>query len=112
LNVTFWLTDAFNEHPKKTAPAYYIRFDADSNLVTGDEFGADYLFDVYWNNNTEMWEQIFQEYSPNNQVRVLQFNDNYTNFYSKLDSNIINEKKNQTDYLDCCYVSLCLQTFE
>lgn len=105
MNVTFWLTDAFNEHPKKTAPEYYVRFDADSDLLTGDEFGADYLFDVYWNNDTKAWEQIFQEYSPNNHVRVLQINDNYTNFYSKHDSIIINDKENQTDYLDCCYVS-------
>jgi hypothetical protein len=105
LNVTFWLTDAFNEHPKKTAPEYYIRFDTDSNLQTGDKFGADYLFDVYWNNDTKTWWQIFQEYSPNNHVRVLQFNNNYTNFYSIFDSNIISGKKKQSDYLNCCYVS-------
>jgi hypothetical protein len=46
LNITFWLDGPFNEHPIKTSPDYYVRFDTDSNIGTGDNFGADYLFIV------------------------------------------------------------------
>lgn len=103
LNVTLWLTGPFNEHPTKTSPDYYIRFDTDSNLGTGDKFGADYLFIVSWNNDTQSWEKSILEYSPKGHVRTVQTN-NLTNFYSKLDSQIINGKLKQSDYLDCCYV--------
>lgn len=105
LNVTFWLNGPFNESPVKTSPAYYIRFDTDSNLHTGDKFGADYLFIVTWNNETHSWEKTLEEFSPKTHLRVMQ-NTNLTNFYSKLDSNIITGKANESDYLDCCYVSL------
>ncbi len=106
LNVTFWLTGPFHERPKRSAPEYYIRFDVDSNLLTGDRYGADYLFDVAWNNDTKSWIQISQEYSPQGKnFRVIQSNTNYTNFFSKLDSHILSERINKTEYLTCCYVS-------
>jgi hypothetical protein len=110
LNVTFWLTGPFNEKPTKSIPQYYIRFDADSRLSTGDKFGADYLFAVTWNNDTKSWDQIFQEYSPaGKHFRVIQSSRNYSNFFSNFDSSLISEKVNKTDYLTCCYVSFPIE---
>ena len=106
LNVIFWLTSAFNEHPKKAIPQYYIRFGANANLQTGDKFGADYLFTVIWNNNTKSWYQIFQEYSPAaKKFRIIELRDNYSNFFSYNDFHIISEKVNKTDYFTCCHVT-------
>jgi hypothetical protein len=63
------------------------------------------LFNVAWNNDTRSWEQIFQEYSSKDHVRIVQMNNNYSNYFSELDLSLINEKKDQSDYLHCCYVS-------
>ena len=39
LNITLWLTGAFNDKPKTSTPQYYIRFNTDSDINTGDEWG-------------------------------------------------------------------------
>ncbi len=87
-------------------PQYYIKFDADSNIFTGDNFGNDYLFSVTWNNYTKTWSQVLQEYSPSGKNwQIVESKDNYSNFYSEEDSSIISQKINNTDYRTCCYVS-------
>ena len=106
LNVTLWLTGPFNEIPKTYIPEYYIKFDVDSNLGTGDEWGKEYLFNIKWNNDTQTWRQIFQEYSNTKNIRIVQQNLNYSNFYSQVDSGIIKKEIKSSDYLNCCYLSI------
>jgi hypothetical protein len=89
LNVTFWLSGPFLEKPVTSILEYYIRFDVDTDSSTGDENGADYLFDVKWNNETKTWRQIFQEYSNGKPIRLLEDNNNYTNFFSSTDLLVI-----------------------
>jgi hypothetical protein len=98
LNITFWLSGLFNEKPVRNIPVYYIKFDADSNLLTGDSDGGDYLFVVRWNNDTKTWEEFFQEYSRVKNIRFIEYNSNYSNFFSKLDSKVINKQVNYTDF--------------
>ena len=106
LNVTYWLSSPFNIKPDKTSPEYYVRFDTDSNPSTGDEKGADYLFDVLWDNGTQSWESVFQEYSKSGKVIPIKYDPNYTSFrFSGYDSLIIEGKVNKTDILNCCYIS-------
>jgi hypothetical protein len=106
LNVTYWLSSPFNNNPVKNSPEYYIRIDIDANPLTGDKHGADYLFDILWNNDTKKWQSVLQEYSITGNVRPIEFNAIYAGFhYSQYDSEIIAGRVNKTDYLNCCYIS-------
>jgi hypothetical protein len=107
LNVTNWLSSPFNPKPDKTSPEYYVRLDTDSDPLTGDEHGADYLFDILWDNGTQSWQSVFQEYSKSGNVRAINYNPIYKGFsFSPNDPLIIEGKVNKTDNnLNCCYIS-------
>ena len=121
LNVTFWLTGPFNKNPVKNSPEYYIKFDSDSNSNTGDNFGNEYMFNVSWINKSKTWNQKFQEFSPKGPLRLIDNNNNYTNFFSPYDRLIFNKTvlRSSSELLDellqnkigdysglyCCYVT-------
>ena len=106
LNSTIWLSGPFNPSPKTSNPQYYIRFDTDSNLYTGDKDGAEYVLWIYWNKDTQKWIKILQEFSNTKNIRIVHMDTNYTDFFSKLDSSLINNERKYSDWLNCCYLSI------
>jgi len=46
LNVTFWLSQPFEEKPSKHIPSYNVLIDADSDPTTGGDLGIDYRIRV------------------------------------------------------------------
>ena len=85
LNVTFWLDKPFEEIPSTHYPIYVVLINVDADPFTGGSLGVDYRAKVLWNNDTKKWESILEEVSANEIVKILQKNENYTNFFQKYD---------------------------
>jgi hypothetical protein len=82
LNATLWLP-SFRETPaldKKVNYGMYI--DSDLNNRTGIN-GIDYKVEIQWDNKTEKWTRVFEEWSTNGKSRVLSNETNYQGFYGK-----------------------------
>jgi hypothetical protein len=77
LNVTFWLTAAFNNTAHPHNPTYRTYIDADSNTETGWE-GIDYIGIIEYDRGTKVWTDSFLETSKSGtrELRV----KNYTDF--------------------------------
>lgn len=82
LNTTLFLRSPFIEQPSGYAPAYGMLINADSSQDTGWE-GHDYFMKIAWNNNTNTWAYILQEWSTSQIPRVLDQENNYTDFFDK-----------------------------
>jgi len=105
LNVTFMLTDPFDEAPVRHVPSYNILVDADSDPSTGGDHGIDYRIRVLWDNTTKSWHKIVEDVSAFENTRILDENKNYTNFFNKNDST---PTRGVNSYYPtpCCYVTI------
>ena len=75
----------------------------DNNPLTGDRSGNDYIFSISWNNTNKTWVKALQETSKTKHMRLLDYDSNFTNFYSEHDNQILLNKI-KPDYLNCCYI--------
>ena len=86
LNVTFWLSQPFEEKPSKHIPSYNVLIDADSDPTTGGDLGIDYRIRVIWDNGTKTWNEIIEQVSKSETTKIIYQNNNFTNFFNKNDS--------------------------
>jgi hypothetical protein len=112
LDVTFWLSKPFEEAPITHLPIYGIYIDADSNPSTGGSAGVDYRVKIQWNNATKSWQEIIEEVSMLETVKILHQDNNFTGFFKKDDNfpHAINNVSLNSWYLgsNCCYVHFTL----
>lgn len=84
-NTTIWLKQPFEEKPTTHIPIYMVLIDVDADPFTGGSLGIDYRVKVLWNNETENWEKIIEQVSPNEHNRILSKVNNFTDFFPKND---------------------------
>jgi len=103
LDVTYWLTRAFEKSPDKHLPLYAVNLDVDSNPKTGGSLGIDYRVRVQWNNLTKLWENVVEKVAPDESVRAIYYNKNYSGFLNENKSYPLADKSTNSWFpSDCC----------
>ena len=78
-----WLPIPFQNRPLQYNEVNYgMLIDADFDRSTGYG-GIDYQLQVGWNNQTKTWDKTLREWGSNGQIRVLNYERNYTGFFQK-----------------------------
>jgi hypothetical protein len=89
LKATVWLLFPFEEHPfNYTKVNYGMLIDSDFNKETGFD-GIDYQIEISWDNHTRTWNKVFQQWSANGQLRILEKKPNYIGFFEKQGSYVL-----------------------
>jgi hypothetical protein len=84
LNATVWLLFPFKERPSNETGIinYGMLVDSDFNKETGFD-GIDYKIEISWDNHTNTWNRVFQQWSPYGNERILDIKHNFTGFFEK-----------------------------
>lgn len=84
LNATMWLLSPFIFSPSNETSVknYGMLIDSDFDNKTGF-LGIDYKIEISWDNHTKTWKRVFQQWSPNGQLRNLDVQPNFTGFYEE-----------------------------
>jgi hypothetical protein len=83
LNATIWLTKPELQNgssltlPRDRTVDYGMYIDADFNNRTGIG-GIDFIVELHWNNETQKWTRIVEEWASNSNAKVLSESSNYT----------------------------------
>jgi hypothetical protein len=80
LNATFFLNSPFIERPSNDYIAYGMLVDADSNYDTGWQ-GFDYSARISWNNKTNDWQYLLEEWSSVSAGRLIDKRNNISGFF-------------------------------
>ena len=82
LNATLWLANFTISPPGHESVNYGMYFDADSNNRTGSG-GVDYKVEVSWNNESQTWTRVFEEWSSSGKNKTLDKTENITDFFKQ-----------------------------
>jgi len=102
LEITYWLTRAFEKSPDKHLPLYAVNLDVDSNPNTGGSLGIDYRVRVQWNNLTKLWENVVEKVAPDESVRIVYYNKNYSVLNQNNSYPLADKSTNSWFPSDCC----------
>jgi hypothetical protein len=82
INATLWLANFTISPPGHENVNYGMYFDADSNNRTGSG-GVDYKVEISWNNESQTWTRVFEEWSSSGKNKTLDKKVNFTDFFRK-----------------------------